>query len=76
VKLVADKATARRLGTKTLASGKGAREGAGTLKVTARLTRPAKRRIGRLRKGRATLKVTVTEGGATQRLAKRVTLKR
>jgi hypothetical protein len=76
VKLVAGKATARKLGTKTIASGKGKRASAGTVKVRAKLTRTAKRRLGRLRRGRATLKVTVTDGGATQRFAKAVTLKR
>jgi hypothetical protein len=76
VKLVADKATARKLGTRTIANGKGKGASAGTVKVRAKLTRVAKRRLGRLRRGRATLKVTVTDGGATQRFAKAVTIKR
>jgi Ca2+-binding RTX toxin-like protein len=76
VTLVADKATARKLGTETIASGKGKRASAGTVKVRAKLTRPAKRRLGRLRRGRATLKATVTEGGARQRFARAVTIKR
>jgi hypothetical protein len=44
--------------------------------VRAKLTRLAKRRLGRLRRGRATLKVSVTDGGTTQRFAKAVTLRR
>jgi Ca2+-binding RTX toxin-like protein len=75
VKLVADKATARRLGTRTIAAGAGKRGSAGTVKVRAKLTRTAKRRLGRLRRGRATLQVTVTERGAMQRFAKAVTIK-
>jgi Ca2+-binding RTX toxin-like protein len=76
VKLVGDKKTARKLGGKTIAAGKGSRATGGPLKVTARLTGKAKRRLGRLRKGGATLKVTVVDGGQTQRFAKRVKLNR
>ena len=76
VKLVGDKKTARKLGGKTIAAGKGSRATGGPLKVTARLTGKAKRRLGRLRKGGATLKVTVVDGGQAQRFEKRVKLKR
>jgi hypothetical protein len=54
----------------------GKRASAGTVKVRAKLTRVAKRRLGRLRRSRATLEVTVTDGGATQRFAEAVTIKR
>jgi Ca2+-binding RTX toxin-like protein len=76
VMLVADKATEKRLGTKTLARGSGRRANAGKVTVRAMLTKAAKRKLGRLRRGKATLKVSVKEGGATQRFAKAVTLSR
>jgi hypothetical protein len=51
-------------------------ERAGTVRFRVKLTKPARKRIGRLRKGRATLAVAVKQGGATQRYAQAVTLKR
>lgn len=74
--LTADKKTAKRLRTKLLVSGKGSIAQAGTVHFRARLTKQARKRIGRLRKGRGTIAVAVTEGGATQRLTQVVTLKR
>ena len=74
--LSADKQTAKRLGTKVLVSGKGAIAQAGTVHFRAKLTAKARKRIGRLRKGRGTIAVVVTEGGASKRLTQSVALKR
>jgi hypothetical protein len=76
VALVADKPTAKRLRTKTIARGKGRIRAAGTVKFRARLTKRARKRIGRLNRGRATLTVTVVESGKTERLSKVVALRR
>jgi hypothetical protein len=76
VKLVGDRKTARKLGGRTIAAGKGSRATGGPIKVKARLKPAAKGRLGRLHKGRATLKVTVVDGGQAQRFAKVVKLKR
>jgi Ca2+-binding RTX toxin-like protein len=74
--LTADRKTAKTLGTKLLASGKGSIARAGKVKFRAKLTAKAKRRIARLRAGRATVAVAVTEGGAATRYAQVVKLKR
>jgi Ca2+-binding RTX toxin-like protein len=74
--LTADKKTAKRLGTKLLVSGKGSIAQAGKVTFRAKLTPKARKRIGRLRKGRGTLAVAVTQNGATERFTKVVTLKR
>jgi Ca2+-binding RTX toxin-like protein len=74
--LTADKRTAKRLGTKVIASGKGAVAQAGTVKFRARLTTPARKRLGRLRKGRGTIAVAVTQHGAKERFTQVVALKR
>ena len=72
--LTADRATAKRLGTRVVASGRAS--GTGTVTVTATLAKKARKRLGRLRKGKATMALVATEGGATRRFAKVVTLKR
>ena len=72
--LTADARTAKKLGTKKVATGKAS--GSGTVTVTAKLTKKARKRIGRLRAGKATLALVATEGGATQRFSKVVKLKR
>jgi Ca2+-binding RTX toxin-like protein len=74
--LTADRKTAKRLGTKVLVAGKGKLAQAGTVHFKAKLTKPARKRLGRLRKGRGTIAVVVTEGGATKRLTQSVALKR
>jgi hypothetical protein len=74
--LTADKKTAKKLGTKLVASGKGSIARAGKVKFRAKLTGKAKRRISRLRNGRATVAVTVREAGATQRYTQVVKLTR
>jgi RTX calcium-binding nonapeptide repeat (4 copies) len=76
VTLTADKKTATTLRTKLIAAGKGSIARAGTVKFRAKLTKKARKRIGRLRKGHATLAMAVKQGGATQRHAQAVTLKR
>ena len=72
--LTADAKTAKKLGTKKVAAGKAS--GSGTVTVTAKLTKKARKRLGRLRSGKATLALVATEGGATKRFAKVVKLKR
>ena len=74
--LTADKRTAKRLGTKQLAVGRGKRATAGRLVVRAKLTKPARKRLGRLRSGHATLAALVTDGGATTRYTRKVALTR
>jgi Ca2+-binding RTX toxin-like protein len=74
--LTANKATAKRLGTKLLVSGRGKLAQAGTVRFKAKLTKPARKRLGRLRRGRGKIAVVVTEGGATKRLTQSVALKR
>jgi hypothetical protein len=74
--LTADRKTAKRLGTKVLVSGRGNVAQAGTVRFKAKLTKPARKRLGRLRKGRGTIALVVTEGGARQRLTQSVALKR
>ena len=44
--------------------------------VTAKLTKKARKRLGRLRSGKATLALVASEGGATKRYAKVVKLKK
>jgi hypothetical protein len=66
---VADRATAKRLRAKTIASGKGRIRAAGTVKFRARPTKAARKRIGRLKRGSATLTVTVVESGKAERLS-------
>ena len=72
--LTADARTAKQLGTKKIAAGKAS--GSGTVSVTAKLTKKARKRLGRLRSGKATLALVATEGGASTRFAKVVKLKR
>jgi hypothetical protein len=72
--LTADARTAKKLGTRKVASGKAS--GAGTVTVTAKLTRKARKRLGRLRSGRATLALVATEGGASKRFATVVKLRK
>ncbi|HTE64112.1 MAG TPA: calcium-binding protein [Solirubrobacteraceae bacterium] len=74
--LTADKKTAKKLGTKLIASGKGSIARAGKVKFRAKLTGSVKRRIARLRSGHATVALAVTEAGATQRYTRQVALKR
>ena len=72
--LTADKKTAKKLGTKLVATGKAS--GTGTVTVTAKLTQKARKRLGRLRSGKATMALVTSEGGATKRYAKVVKLKK
>jgi hypothetical protein len=74
--LTADKKTAKALGTKLVASGKGSIARAGKVKFRAKLTRKAKRRISRVRKGHATVAVAVSEAGVPQRYTQLVALKK
>jgi Ca2+-binding RTX toxin-like protein len=72
--LTADRKTAKKLGTKLVATGKAS--GSGTVTVTAKLTKKARKRLGRVRSGKATMALVATEGGATQRFAKVVKLQK
>jgi Ca2+-binding RTX toxin-like protein len=74
--LTADKKTAKRLRTKLLVSGKGRLAQAGTVHFRAKLTKPARKRLGRLRNGHGTIAVAVTQNGATERYTQGVTLRR
>jgi hypothetical protein len=74
--LTADTKTAKKLGTKLIASGKRSIARAGKVKFRAKLTPKARKRIGRLRKGAGTVAVVVTESGATNRYSQAVKLKR
>ena len=74
--LTADRKTAKTLGARLIASGTGSIAHAGTVKFRAKLTKKARTRIGRLRKGGGTVAALVTEGGATKRYTQAVKLKR
>ena len=74
--LTADKKTAKRLGTKVLVSGRGKIAQAGTVHFRAKLTKAARKRIGRLRKGHGTIVLTETQNGASKRFTQSVALKR
>jgi Ca2+-binding RTX toxin-like protein len=74
--LTADKKTAKRLRTKLLVSGKGKLAQAGTVHFRAKLTKPARKRLGRLRNGHGTIAVAVTQNGGTERYTQAVKLKR
>ena len=72
----ADKATARKLGAGKVAGGSGKAAKAGTVTVTLKVAKKVARRLKRLKSARLTVKVTVTEGGATRSGSRKVTLKR
>jgi len=74
--LAADKKTAKRLGTKLIATGKGSIAQAGKVKFRARLTKPARRHLSRLRKGAGTVVLALDEGGTAKRYTQSVKLKR
>jgi Ca2+-binding RTX toxin-like protein len=75
--MTADKATARKLGTKKVASGKGKTGKAGTAKVTLKTSRKVARKLKKLKTAKVTIKVTVTpKGGAKQTASRKLTLKR
>jgi Ca2+-binding RTX toxin-like protein len=76
VTLTANKKTAKKLGTRLLASGKRSIAQAGRVKVRAKLTPKARKRIARLRKGAGTVAAAVTESGTTTRYTRAVKLKR
>ncbi len=73
----ADRATARKLGAKKVAAGKGKARKAGTAKVTLKTSRSMARKLKRLKSAKVTIKVTVTpKGGAKQSASRKLTLKR
>jgi hypothetical protein len=75
--MTAGKATARKLRTKKVASGKGKAKKAGTAKVTLRTSRAVGRKLKRLESAKVTIKVTITpKGGAAQSASRALTLKR
>ncbi len=74
--LTADRKTAKRLGAKVLVAGKRSIAQAGAVHFRAKLTKPARKRLGRLRTGRGTIAVAVAQNGATERFTQAVKLKR
>ena len=75
--MTADKATARKLGTSKVASGRGKMARAGTAKVTLKASKKVARKLRGLKKAAVTVKVTVTpKGGAAQTVSRKLTLKR
>jgi Ca2+-binding RTX toxin-like protein len=74
--VIADKATARKLGTKKVASGKGEASKAGTATVTLKPSRAVARKLKKLRSAKVTIKVTVSSGGAKQTATRSLMLKR
>ena len=67
--LTADKATARRLGAKKIGSGMGKLGTAGTATVKVNVPRTLARRLKRLSKAKATVKVTIKQGARPRRSA-------
>ncbi len=74
--MTADTATARKLGTRKLGSGRGKAARAGTATVTLKVARPVARKLKRLKRARVTVKVTVEQGGAARSAGRTLTLKR
>jgi Ca2+-binding RTX toxin-like protein len=74
--LTAERKTAKTLGARLISSGTGSIAQAGTVKFRAKLTKKARKRIGRLRKGGGTVAALVTEGGATKRYTQAVKFER
>jgi Ca2+-binding RTX toxin-like protein len=75
--MTADRATARKLGTSKVATGRGKLAKAGTAKVTLKASKKVARKLRRLKKAAVTVKVTVTpKGGAAQTISRKLTLKR
>jgi hypothetical protein len=72
--------TARRLGlrgTRTIAKGSGSRTSSGTAELRLRATRKSRKRLGRVRSYRATLRVSVTpQGGAATQTSTRLRVRR
>jgi len=66
----ADKATARKLGTKKVASGKGRAARAGTATVTLKAAKKVARKLKRLKAAKVTVKVAVKQNGKTTSLSR------
>ncbi len=75
--MTADRKTARKLGTKKVAKGRGKLAKAGTAKVKVKASRKIARKLKKLSSAKVTIKVTVTpKGGAKQTASRKLTLKR
>jgi Ca2+-binding RTX toxin-like protein len=74
--MTADKATARKLGTKKVGKGKGTAAKAGTATVTIRVAKAVGRKLKRLKSAKVTVKVTVKQSGAASSASRTLTLKR
>ena len=72
----ADKATARKLGTKKIASGTGKASRAGTATVTLKPSRSVARKLKKLRSAKVTIKLTASSGGTKRTASRTLTLKR
>jgi len=74
--LTADAATARKLGTRKVASGSVKAAKAGTATVTLKVAKNVARKLKRLKSAKGTVKVTVRQGGTTRSISRKLTLKR
>jgi len=72
----ADKATARKLGTKKVGSGKGKAAKAGTATLTIKASKKVARTLKKLRSAKVTIKVTVKQGGSSKSVSRALTLRR
>jgi Ca2+-binding RTX toxin-like protein len=75
-KLMADAATGRKLGTRKVASGSGKATKAGSATVTLKVAKKVARKLKRLKSAKATLKLTVRQGGTPHAFTRKLTLKR
>jgi len=74
--LTADAATARKLGTRKVASGSVKAAKAGTATVTLKVAKKVARKLKRLKSAKGTVKVTVRQGGTTRSISRKLTIKR
>lgn len=74
--ITADKATARKLGTRKLAKGSGKAASAGTATVKLKASKKVARKLRGLTSAKGTVKVTVKQAGKTLTASRKVNLKR
>jgi hypothetical protein len=74
--ITADKATARKLGTRKLAKGAGKAASAGTATVKLKASKSVARKLRRMKSAKGKVKITVKQAGKTSTISRKVTLKR
>ena len=74
--MTADKATARKLGAKKVATGKGKASEAGTATVTLKPSRSVARKLKKLKAAKVTVRFTVASGGAKKTGSRTLTIRR